>query len=333
VVFSFHDYYCVCPTVKLLDENMKFCGGVCTKTRGECTAELWPRDTVPPLKNRWIRNWRSMMRRMLLRCDAFVTTSISARNVILSAFPELSGRDFRVIPHGRSFSKMLQCGRPPERDGPVKILALGNINAAKGGHVIAELVKRDKHKRFEFHILGNVDRKLQELHNSRVVMHGPYERDEVAAKIMAIAPHLGAIFSLWAETYCHALTELWACGLPVLTFDMGAMGERIRAAGGGWLLPHDDLDVLFASICEVAMDHQGINDRVAQVRAWQCGEGRWNGVGHMANAYMSLYGQVVEERRTFSVGNDRVPTLGQARPLAMPAPACSGDGTKRLLLD
>jgi glycosyltransferase involved in cell wall biosynthesis len=138
-----------------------------------------------------------------------------------------------------------------------------------------------------------------ELGSESVVLHGAYEREEVAWKIKAIGPHLGAIFSIWGETYCHSLTELWACGVPVLTFDMGAIGERIRATGGGWLLPHDDVDALFDSICEVARDHQGVRDRVAEVKAWQCGEGRWNSVDHMANSYVSLYERILDKRRPF----------------------------------
>ena len=41
VIFSFHDYYTVCPTVKLLDERLVFCGGKCTSTPGHCIPELW----------------------------------------------------------------------------------------------------------------------------------------------------------------------------------------------------------------------------------------------------------------------------------------------------
>ena len=128
---------------------------------------------------------------------------------------------------------------------------------------------------------------------------------------MAIRPHLGAIFSIWGETYCHSLTELWACGLPVLAFDMGAIGERIRAAGGGWLLPHDDLDALFTAISDIADDRQSIEARLAEVRAWQCGEGQWNTVDHMANSYMRLYEQVLESRRTFPAANGRMSMSGR----------------------
>jgi len=58
VVMSFHDFYTVCPTVKLLDENNVFCGGKCTSTDGDCTPDLWPANSLPRLKNAWVKQWR-----------------------------------------------------------------------------------------------------------------------------------------------------------------------------------------------------------------------------------------------------------------------------------
>jgi len=41
--------------------------------------------------------------------------------------------------------------------------------------------------------------------------------------------------SIWPETWCHTLTELWAVGLPVVGFNTGAVGERLQKTGAGWL--------------------------------------------------------------------------------------------------
>ena len=48
-----------------------------------------------------------------------------------------------------------------------------------------------------------------------------------------------AIFSIWPETYCHTLSESWSCGLPVISIDIGAPGERIHRNGGGFLLSNN----------------------------------------------------------------------------------------------
>ena len=56
----------------------------------------------------------------------------------------------------------------------------------------------------------------------------------------ASRPHLVGLLSIWPETFSHTLTEAWAAGIPVLASGLGALGERVRAHGGGWVL--DNLD-------------------------------------------------------------------------------------------
>ncbi len=106
VLFSFHDYYALCPTIKLLDEAGTFCEGRCTASQGQCQPELWPADALPPLKDKWVHIWREKFTRVLACCDGFVTTSESARARILEAFPGLPADRFWVIPHGRDFPEM-----------------------------------------------------------------------------------------------------------------------------------------------------------------------------------------------------------------------------------
>jgi len=66
---------------------------------------------------------------------------------------------------------------------------------------------------------------------------GPYPNDRAAEAIAAADPDLMLIPSTWHETYCYALSHALACGRPVAGFDIGAVGNRIRAAGQGRALP------------------------------------------------------------------------------------------------
>ena len=47
VIFSFHDFYTICPTVKLLDEKNVYCGGTCTATAGRMRARALDRRRLP----------------------------------------------------------------------------------------------------------------------------------------------------------------------------------------------------------------------------------------------------------------------------------------------
>jgi glycosyltransferase involved in cell wall biosynthesis len=79
-----------------------------------------------------------------------------------------------------------------------------------------------------------------ELLSDVATVHGPYARESLRRLVAEIDPDLSALVSIWPETYSHTLTESWAFGLPVIATDIGAIAERIRRHGGGFLIPVDD---------------------------------------------------------------------------------------------
>lgn len=308
VVFSFHDFYAVCPTIKLLDGEGRHCGGRCSAGSGECAPELWPASQMPSLRERFVHRWRVMMENALRACDAFVTTAPSARATLLETFPFLAERDFRLIPHGRSFARLATLATEPSPDEPLRVLVPGNISAAKGGATIAAIAALDTEREIEFHVLGAVDDTLAEPRPG-IVLHGRYERDAFAERAREIHPHIAAILSVWPETYCHTLTECWAAGLPVLGSALGAVGERIALHGGGWLADAAaDPAQLLAFLRHLKRDIVEVRARRDEVLDWQRSVGRHYDANAMAAAYDVLYREVLERRRAFAA----------ARPAARP---------------
>jgi GT2 family glycosyltransferase/glycosyltransferase involved in cell wall biosynthesis len=300
VVFSFHDFYAVCPTIKLLDAQGRYCAGRCTTGEGDCVPELWPPGAMPPLRGRFVHRWREMMAEALAACDAFVTTSPYAKTLLEEHFPALATGDFRLIPHGRSFPRMSALAAEPTLEEPLRVLVPGNISAAKGGALIAAIAALDTERDVEFHILGGVDSTLADAPPG-VVLHGRYERDAFADHVRAISPHLGAVLSLWPETYCHTLTECWAAGLPVLGTEIGAVGERIGADGGGWLIsPDAEPEAVLALLQGLKRDVAAIRARRDAVLDWQRRIGRHYDTPAMAAAYDRLYREVMDRRRSFA---------------------------------
>lgn len=300
IIFSFHDFYAVCPTVKLLDENGVYCGGSCTSTEGECQIDLWPEVHAPPLKHRWVHVWRRNFARALSACDAFVTTSESARRVLTDNFPQLADARLEVIPHGRDFSRFGALGAAPTPGEPVRILVPGNITRAKGGELIRAVKTLDTAGAIEFHILGADESGLA---RQGIIAHGVYTRGDFLAHAEKIQPHFGVVFSLWPETYCHTLTELWAAGLPVLALDIGAVGERIAAHGGGWLTPHADENLpqtVFERIQAIANERDAFERKLQEVKTWQRTTARERTISWMASRYANLYQEVSEARRAFA---------------------------------
>jgi tetratricopeptide (TPR) repeat protein/GT2 family glycosyltransferase/glycosyltransferase involved in cell wall biosynthesis len=298
VIFSLHDFYTICPTVNLLDENKVFCGGKCTSSEGKCDVELW-QNNLPALKHNFINSWRQMMADVFENIDAFVTTSQSAKTQIEEIFPHIDRTPFWVIPHGRDFPHLENGNIGSEQflnpSQPLRILFPGNLGIPKGAELIAKIKQLDVDGRLEFHFLGAIRQFLAPFGKR----HGTYKRDEYYQFIQKIRPHYIGIFSIWSETYCHTLTESWASGVPAIAIDKGAVGDRIREHGGGYLLDTIEPEAIYQRLLEISQDLEGYSQRNAEVRRWQRSYGRQNSTATMAAKYLELYQQVLDNSHSF----------------------------------
>ncbi len=290
-VISFHDFYLSCPTVHLLDNEDRFCAGQCTPGQGRCRLpNEWLAQAPEPLKHGWVYAWRDHVRPLLERADALVTTTASARDVYLNSFPRLEDRHFEVIEHGRNLDDV-DIGSPgPVPGGTVRILVPGNLDVHKGAHLIRALAALDEDGRLEFHLLGRVKKRFRDLG----VYHGTYERENLAERVAEIAPSFVGLFSVCGETYSHTLTEAWSCGLPVIASNLGAIGERVRRHGRGWVIDVNDPVATYERILAVADDPAEYWRVRSQVTTADLPR-----VSDMAHRYDVLYRSVLRDRRRF----------------------------------
>ena len=298
VVFSFHDYYTICPTVKLLNGENIYCGGICTAGSGNCVPDLWKGHHFPEIKNGWVNFWRANFASALQLSDCFVTTSVSAKTTLVGAMPFLEDEKFHVIPHGRDFGKFHDLAAPVERDESLRILVPGNISDAKGMEVIKTLLEKDVDNRLAFHILGKCSSSWT---HPRLFQHGAYERDNFPECVKNIRPHIGAVLSIWNETWCHTLTELWAVGLPVTVFNYGTISQRMDQCGGGWVFDKEDVGALYEHLAKCSLELNLVEEKRHKVLAWQKGEGKINNVRRMAAQYEAVYQDARRARTIHSI--------------------------------
>ena len=286
VVYSFHDYYAACPSVKLLDERQVFCGGRCTASQGECHQELWPDDQVRPLKHESVYTWQNQFAGALALCSGFVATSARVRDTMLDVFPALAGKPFPVIAHGRDFDTLAALAVQPELDEPLRILVPGHMAQAKGANILLQLAQMPELAHVRWHILGTLSADVQNSAPANIVVHGEYRREDFHKHVATLRPHLGAVLSIWPETWCHTLTELWAVGLPVVGFNTGAVGERLQKTGAGWLAETITAPAMAATIL-AAQTPEAWQIALGHVDRWQK-EGQ-RSCAEMAADYWQLY--------------------------------------------
>jgi GT2 family glycosyltransferase/glycosyltransferase involved in cell wall biosynthesis len=268
-VVSFHDFYALCPTGHLIDDQEKFCGGLCTPGAGNCpTDSRFMPEPGPRLKHDYVHRHRADMDAVLSRCSAFTAPSDSARTLVLKHLPSVKAEYFHVIEHGYDAARRSLAHRPPE-DGGVRILCPGNLNPSKGTRLIWQLLELNtkRGRRFEFHFLGNhsADFRPESLGG---ICHGPYHRESFAEAVAGIAPSFSLLASTCSETFSYTLSESWAAGVPVFASDRGAFRDRIGQHGGGWLFDPDDAEGFYsgmAAVLETPGAWQEEVDRIAGI--------------------------------------------------------------------
>lgn len=307
VVMSFHDFFFVCPTVNLMDDNLTYCGGVCTPGIGDCYVPSEALKGLPALKHQWVYRWREESNRLLESVDACVTTSEHTKDVHDRALDGLGQTRFEVIEHGRNMEQRRGLSQRPDPDEPIRILVPGNLRAHKGGIFLRALKAHDTEDRLELHLAGWIQPGLEDLGKC----HGTYNRNDFHVLVKRITPSFVGAFSIFGETYSHVLTEAWGAGVPVLASDIGTLRERVREHGGGWLIDHRDPARAYDQIIEISENPE----QYEEVAAAATLEGTVS-TAEMADSYDRLYREVARSRCSFAPrgrerrASDRVPRVG-----------------------
>jgi GT2 family glycosyltransferase/glycosyltransferase involved in cell wall biosynthesis/chromosome segregation ATPase len=296
VVFSFHDFYTVCPTIQLIDNTRKHCAGDCkanqssslSLTSKDCTlTKSWYRRPIA-LKDKYVHDWRERLKQPLEACDAWVTTSKSARDLVVKHFPRLDRPKFEIIEHGRHFGNYKKIGVAPNPNEPARVVIFGALGPSKGVDLISEVLKMNYRgdQRFEFHILGN---KIPSFKPDKFggIYHGSYENRDLPKLLENIKPSFSVIASIWPETFCHTLTESWACGIPVFGCDIGAVKDRIEELGGGWLCDYTSPEIWFQQMLNVLDNPEDVRRKFEDIQNMG-----FKTVTKMALEYLELYDRV-----------------------------------------
>lgn len=228
IITTLHDYYTICPTIKMINCRGELCIGAAEKQCcRECQREMgdiWKGTD-------YLSIWRNEQKNVLERSDAIIVPSESARDIVLSYYPELNGR-FHVIPHGMKQMKHVK----QVKSDQFHVAFIGGISKEKGSYTSYRLIKNGPKdiQWFLFGVWGYNE--LSMLEQKNYTKTGLYERDDLPELIEKHQVDLVCILPIWPETYCYTLSEAIMCGIPVIATDIGALGERMRELNCGWLV-------------------------------------------------------------------------------------------------
>ena len=227
-----HDYAWFCPRISLVGGQDRYCGepdrAACQSCVDDHGSFLSESITVPDLIARSAA--------VLRTARQVIAPSRDAANRIRRHFPGIVPD---IVPH-EDDTAIVWRPKPPFRPaGRPRVCVLGGIGLHKGYDVLLACARNAAVRALdlEFVVVGSTTDDARMLATGRVFVTGTYAPREAVGLIAAQQPSLGFLPSIWPETWCMALSDLWRAGLRVAAFDLGAPAERIRHTGRGILLP------------------------------------------------------------------------------------------------
>lgn len=219
-------------------------------------------------------------------------------------------KEIEVIPHGIKLPKRRL--RFSNFKNNLNIAFLGIPVRSKGIDIFMQLIKEHKNQ-FNFFIVGTKQHDfydyLKEFDLKEYVDFQifPYEDGDPQRILQEHKIDLIILPSKVPESFSYALSESWQSGIPVVAFDIGAIGERIEDSKAGWAVTDiNEMGILLQSLDKDRNAIKEKYDKVAQLKVMT--------LEQMLARYQDIYAQAAlqvdssnePKRLDYTVMNDIV---------------------------
>ena len=215
-----HDFHSVCLNYNLYT-NGHYCRLQCSNEK--CDLRLADQRFS-------IKEWRTLWQSLFKCVDEIRCFSISSKEIICHAYPEIDDKKFSVVPHDLSYITF-----SPIKDidcWPLHLGFIGNCNLDIKGRPVAKKIIEKYGNKIPISMIGS-NYRFYRIRRKKVKYTGKYQHDDLQ-KIIEQEHISVAIFpSLWPETFSYLVSELIAMNIPILCFDYGAQAEKVRAYSKG----------------------------------------------------------------------------------------------------
>lgn len=283
VITTLHDYFSVCPSIKMLN----CCGKLCAGNRAEECCEECAQHMYGIYKNiDYISIWREENKKALQISQKIIVPSESAKKILIEYYTEFQGK-FQVVYHG--MDKMERKDQSESRE--LHVAFIGGISKEKGSEIASRLIKSGPNdvKWFLFGMWGYNE--LSMLDKRNYTKTGLYERHELPDLMEKYQIDVVCLLPIWPETYCYTLSEAIMCGVPVIATDIGALGERMRKLQCGWLVSvenaYEETINIIRRIKDKNAEYQFMRKKAIQLPVKTLGE--------MGDEYLKIYEETIRK--------------------------------------
>ena len=244
-IITLHDLYMKCPSINMVYRD-KYCEYDENKDCSKCLKVRYG------INSNVLSNWQRACEKVLERFDKVIVPSENTKKIFNDIYKNIN---IEVVEHGVEVIKT-KIKQEKTKKETFDIAFVGAMAIHKGSNILKDLIKKNNDKNIRIHLFGKSDDK--ELKNSKVtyINHGKYTRGELPQLLIDNNIDLVCIFATWPETYSYTLTECYMAKVPVLTFDIGAVGDRIKQDDLGWTIEFNaDANKILKKIEEISKNN------------------------------------------------------------------------------
>lgn len=174
--------------------------------------------------------------------------------------------------------------------GRLNVAFLGGMVPQKGSGYAKAMIPLDTDQ-INWFVLGEIgDLDMLGIDQPNCFFSSKYKKEELSQLLQDNAIDVVCILPIWPETFCYTVSEAWMNGVPVLGTDMGAVGERIRESGGGWVVPADaSAEDIYRKLLEIKAHPRELEEKKEIVR-----QIKRKSVAEMCGEYRRLYQSLPE---------------------------------------
>ncbi len=201
-----------------------------------------------------------------------------------------------------------RCKKLNFNNDDIGICYLGSVGIHKGIENYLRLVQRLKNIRnIKFYILGSdnhnclvsLGRKYG-LRKNVDYIHETYDGGSPYDLLIKYKIQLVIIPSIVPESFCMTLSEALALGIPVVTSNLGAQGDRVKKLNVGWV--YDDFEQLENTV-KMLIENPNL---IREKRKLNINNIKVAFVDDMVNKYDSIFSQSLDRKKNTVVSLDNI---------------------------
>ena len=281
-IITLHDLYMICPSINMVYKDI-YCE---YDKQKDCSKCLNIRYGV---NSNILENWRKTCKNVLEKFDKIIVPSENTKNIFQKTYKDL---EFEVVEHGVNIINVKNETEKIEKT--FNVAFVGAMAIHKGGNILKDLIKINDNTNIKIHLFGKSE--INELTKSKrnYINHGPYKRGELPQLLIDNNIDLVCIFATWPETYSYTLTECYMAHVPVLTFDIGAVGDRVKKDDLGWTIEFNTKSSkILEKISEISNNNAEYKKKKENFKNYE-----FKSIEEMQKYYQDLYKNINVENNT-----------------------------------